>query len=151
MFPDFRASYREGTAYHVVSPALEGFTPDSESLSGVLSQDTVLDVVYTRNTYQITVRRKGFDGKEIAPAETLPVLYGTPYVVGQPQAENLEDTEYAEYTAVIPEYMVMMPGRDLELSMYYLGPDDEDLTLIDDYEAPLGLGSVFQASGMCFE
>ncbi len=111
VFEPFRASYEPGSSYYVVSPALAGCTPSVETAAGEILENTVIDVVYTLNTYTLRINYIGTDGTVLASPAALPVVYGDVYSVTVPQ--------FAGYAASASTVTGTMPGRDNEVTVFY--------------------------------
>ena len=56
----------------------------------------------------------------------------------------------AEYIASILRVNGTMPARDLQFTVIYIRNDD-DITIVPDYETPLGLGNIQMHVGVCYE
>lgn len=142
-------TYAEGTRYSVPSPTLVGYSTDMPLVSGVLTQDTEITVVYTRKAYRLTVRYVDLNGVELAAAYTEELFAGEVYSVGVP--------EIAGYTAARQMVTGVMGSRDEVITVIYVPMDDpvlqETVTLIgiDEYETPLGLDHVNMQVGVCWE
>ena len=76
-------------------------------------------------------------------------------------AYNVPSPSVPGYICTRPVLSGSMPGYDLVVTVIYIPMEDEDghptiprgkrLTVLDDYETPLGLGEVFINVGDCFE
>ena len=142
----YEANLKEGTAYNVKSPAIEGFTPDMDVVAGTLNGDTNVDVIYSRNSYTLTIRYLDMNGNVIATTYRKVFFYGDRYSVKSPAV--------AGYEAVRGTVTGTMPARNVQITVRYnpLGqPPVEELETISDYATPLGLGNVVMNSGDCFE
>lgn len=51
--PTLVKSILENTTYSVISPDIEGYTPNQEKVSGVLENNKVIDVIYTKDEEEI--------------------------------------------------------------------------------------------------
>ena len=135
--PDFAAAYAAGSAYSVLSPSLPGYTVSMERVTGVLTEDTEVDVYYTVNRYTLQVYFRYEDGRVAAPSYTGEYDYGAVYWVISP--------EIAGYTASIRQCRDTMPARNLIITVIYTGGFKEkpsNTEIIDDYNTPLGLGGL---------
>ena len=147
-----RGVYEAGASYHVLSPARTGYSADQEVVSGTISRNMTVDVHYTRNTYDLTIRYIFADGTPAAEPVTVQVAYGDPYDIESPQLDS--------YTASSSRTRGTMGGRNLQMTVVYLpvqdgGPDADQnapsALTIDDYAAPLGVGSTTVNAGESFE
>ena len=56
----------------------------------------------------------------------------------------------AEYIASILRVNGTMPARDLQFTVIYIR-DDDNITIVPEYDTPLGLGNIQMHVGVCFE
>ena len=84
--PDFVSTgHPAGFVYSVPSPRLYPLTTDFETVSGILTGDTEVTVVYTPVTFTVTVYYVYADGREAATAHTESNLhFGDSYAVPSP-------------------------------------------------------------------
>ena len=145
VFDDFTAIYTAGDEYDVTSPRLAGYTADQRRVRGTIDGDLVIDVHYTRNMYNLTITYVDQYGNQIAVPYTGRAAYGAGYSVTSPAVPGYYTTQLVVNGT--------MPGRDLQITVYYLPiPEEGDDTLvIDDYGTPLGLGNTNLNAGDCFE
>ncbi len=168
VFAPFIATYEPGSSYNVASPALEGCTPSAARVEGQINADTVLNVYYTLNTYTLRVNYLNTAGEAVAPATVQTFAYGDVYSVQTPQ--------FAGYSASTSVVNGTMPGRNVEVTVFYAPSaapvqqtaDTAETTLhrsltqfgieltgneviIEEYKTPLGLSGVVAAAGECFE
>ena len=52
--------------YSITSPTITGYTPDLEVVTGVMTEDKTIDVIYTKNTYSLTIKYINSYGNEVA-------------------------------------------------------------------------------------
>ena len=74
----------QGTPYNVELPEVFGYTSGMTSSSGILNGDTKIFVMYTPNTYTLTVHFVYADGTEAFEDHVEEVLYGREYSVEVP-------------------------------------------------------------------
>ena len=74
----------QGTPYNVELPEVFGYTSGITSSSGILNGDTKIFVMYTPNTYTLTVHFVYADGTEAFEDHVEEVLYGREYSVEVP-------------------------------------------------------------------
>ncbi len=97
--------------------------------------------------YRLTIHYIYLDGTPAAPTYAEQLLAGSPYEVRSP--------EIAAYTP--STYMVsdVMLSRDVEYTVIYIpvpnGPGGPSYMTIEDYETPLGLGTIHMHIGICIE
>ena len=136
------------TAYDIATPPIEGYTPDIARVTGVLTKDTEVDVIYTINAYTLTIQYLFEDGGEAAPTYTAALNYGAAYSVDSPAVDG--------FNTATPTVAGTMPDRNVTVTVFYLAlpvapapapaPDAPAaaagpfLVNIDDLETPLGLG-----------
>lgn len=64
--------------YAFDTPELAGHTPNKTAVSGTITQDTIIDVNYTPNIYNVTLEYRTSDGKLLG-SDNYPLAYGTEY------------------------------------------------------------------------
>jgi uncharacterized repeat protein (TIGR01451 family) len=141
IFPSFTAVYDYGAEYNVFSPELEGYTRSLERAIGVITADTVIDVIYTPNTYLLTILYRYENGTEAAPTAAEMVMAGETYYQASPIIPG--------YRANQPIVTGIMPARNVTITVIYT--PDRGTIEIDDYDTPLGLGNVGINVGDCYE
>ena len=62
-FPTFFRVYAYGDAYNVVSPLMPGYSVDLPVVSGIIYEDTVVDVYYTPDDVTLTVYYQYLNGE----------------------------------------------------------------------------------------
>lgn len=144
----YTRSYRYGEAYNVASPQIGGgWTPDSNRVRGTMpAQDVEFDVVYTRDTYTLTINYVYSTGGTAAPTYRQTGMYaGDDYDVTSPRIDG--------YTVSRERVNGTMPARSLEFTVIYTpqGTGDDVVEIINEYGVPLGIGSVVMNLGDCFE
>jgi len=137
------------TPYDIATPPIEGYIASIARVTGILTQDTEIDVTYTINTYGLTIQYLFADGREAAPAYKASLNYGAAYAVDSPAVEGYNTTE--------PTVAGTMPARDVIVTVFYAALPVQEvqeetpaeapaaaagpfLVNIDDFETPLGLG-----------
>ena len=136
--------YRYGQGYNVASPRVTGYTPDLGSVVGTITADTRVDVIYTRNSYTLTIQYRYTDGTPAAATYLARnVLYGDTYSIASPAVPG--------YEANMPVVAGRMPDSNLTLTVFYARDAEETFVEIDEYGVPLGLGGVVMNVGDCFE
>ncbi len=139
--PDYVATFNRGAQYNVMSPDITGFAPSQARVTGTMNDNTEITVVYSRQSYNLTIRYRYINGGEAAPTFRTTAEYGYYYSRRSPVI--------AGYTASDRVISGRMPARDLEFIVYY-SPDD-DRVIIDDYGTPLGLGNLGMNAGETIE
>ncbi len=148
----FTNLYDSGDTYNVTSPTILGYTPDQARVTGTITADTVLNVYYTVNTYNLTVNYVYVDGTQAAPSYTATVNFGTVYSVTSPAVDG-----FTANTAVVTD---TMPARDVIETVIYTAnpapapapaPAGAGPVIIDDYDTPLGLPNLTMNSGDTYE
>ncbi len=129
-----------GTAYEIVSPAVEGHTPDTALLSGIAdNENIVFRVVYSTKKYTLTIKYVHINGEQIYE----------PYVL-----ENME--HMAEYSVTTPQFGEYIPSvetvsgnitEDTEITVVY-HLDKYTVKFMSEgylfYSAELDYGSVIE-------
>ena len=110
------ATYSDTLAYNapysVASPVIEGYTPDTELVSGTMPDDNVtVTVTYTANNYTLTIYYKYEDGSEAAETYTGTVAYKAGYSVASPVIEDF----HASQATVSGT----MPAANVEVTVTY--------------------------------
>ena len=137
----FTSLYNYGAAYNVASPAVTGFTPDQERVTGTITENTTLDVYYTRNSYTLTIYYRYTDGGFAAESYVATMAYGEWFRIASP--------EIAGYTPSRAFIQDDMPARDATYVVFY--SQQGNGVIIEDYDTPLGLGNVSINVGDCYE
>ncbi len=151
LLPSFSRTYEKGARYDVACPQITGYTPEIASVGGTITEDTVIDVHYTRQAYSLTVTYRDLKGNPIFASDVRSVNAGETYTVQIPQIEGYE-TAAAPITGV-------MPGRNVEINIFYSEsentaeeqPADGESLFIEGYMTPLGLGNMSLTAGECIE
>ena len=157
----FTNVYNSGDTYAVTSPAILGYTPDQDRVSGTITADTTIDVYYTVNSYDMTVNYVYTDGTEASTPYTILVEYNTPFDVPVPELPG--------YTAVIPTIDPTMPAHAVIYTVIYVAntpqpaPTTEDetdpviprdhvpYTILEDYDTALGIPNLSMTTGEVYE
>jgi len=137
----YESTLKYGESYEVATPDVIGHTPDIAMIAGVIAGDITYDVIYTRNQYRLIIDYLYLDGTDAFPRIYKELYYGDPYEFTSPELEG--------YT---PNYEVVkgtMPADHRHIRVIYV-PDETD-TIIDEYNVPLGVGTVEMNCGECFE
>ncbi|MCI5956017.1 MAG: InlB B-repeat-containing protein [Clostridiales bacterium] len=136
--------YRYGQGYNVASPRIPGYTANLGNVVGTITADTRVDVIYTPNSYTLTIQYRYTDGTVAAESYVAPnVLYGEDYSVASPVLPG--------YVANMTTVAGSMPDSNLTLTVFYARNTEETFVEIDEYGVPLGLGGVVMNVGDCFE
>lgn len=90
--------------------------------------------------YTLTIYYRTLDGKEVFP------LYYDKYREGDPY--DIESPVLAGYRATLLRVTGNMPGRNVEVTVLYI---PEGTVVIDEFEAPLGVGQMVINKGDCLE
>ena len=101
-----------GFFFNIASPVIEGYLPDTQRLTGVLTQDLEWTVYYHLQTYSLTVHYRLLDGRTAAPDYQLQMTFGDEYRIVPPYV--------AGYKAVRQEITGEMPGRDVEQTVFFV-------------------------------
>jgi uncharacterized repeat protein (TIGR01451 family) len=141
IFPAFTALYIYGDEYNVFSPELEGYSRNPERVTGIIVTDTVIDVIYTPNTYLLTILYRYENGTEAAPTAADVIMAGETYYQASPHIPG-----YRANPAIVTG---VMPARNVTITVIYT--PDRGTIPIDDYDTPLGLGNVGINVGDCYE
>lgn len=132
----------QAITYTWTEPAIPFYTQTGSATDG-----TVTTLTNTRNnpnpvvpsTLRITYRYT--NGQEAAPPVEMQLNPGDPYDVVSPGIDG--------YTPSLLRVTGTMPDQDVEYVVLYL--QGNGLRILDDYETPLGLGTIFLNIGDCIE
>ena len=94
------------------------------------------------NPYTVTIRYIYEDGTIVHQTYRGTFWPGDNYDVYSPVI--------AGYTASIQRVNGIAPARDLQFTVIYIR-DDDSITIVPDYETPLGLGNIQMHVGVCIE
>jgi len=153
--PDFRATYQAGAAYNVTSPSKAGYNVDIPVVSGIITEDTVVDVFYTRMDVTLTVRYVDLNGQELADPKDTVMKAGDPF--------REEAIEIAGYEPAVQTIEGRMSGLNKEVTFVYLDMTADETGrkvttvtgrptyLIDEYTTPLGVGETNRGAGETVE
>ena len=141
--PSYFAERLPGYAYSVESPVIAGYDVDVEIVKGVMGYDDVIyHVIYTAKTYDLTINYVYKNGDTAAESYTDTLKAGDKYSVDSPVIDG--------YVPSIKVVEGTMPTRDVVITVIYVKKGN-GLTIIDEYDVPLGLGQVAINAGDCFE
>ena len=142
----FTGVYTYGHAYSVVSPRIAGYTADMATVAGNLLEDATIDVIYTQNTYTVTVQYRyvGNDGAEAIPDNVQTGMHhGDEYRIESPDIEG--------WTANQLEVSGVIDDGNVVITVFYRRAGGRNFVEIDEYGVPLGLGGVIINVGDCIE
>ena len=140
----YTGTYRIGSRYDVTSPGIAGYSADRPRVRGTISGDTVIDVIYTADTYTLRVVYVYQTGEQAAPTHTEVHAYNETYRVASPVIPG--------YTASETVVSGTMPERDMTLTVVYLADDaNANLIVIEDFDTPLGLANMNVNAGEAIE
>ncbi len=139
---DYRRPYKVGSSYNVASPVIRGYSADHVRVTGTITKDLELNVIYTRNVYTLTIRYRYTTGGDAAPTHTEELYYGGEYSVRSPIIDG--------YTVSRAVVRGRMPAYDMEITVYY-DAGRTGLVTIDDFDTPLGLSNVNLNAGEAIE
>ncbi|MCR5162146.1 MAG: MucBP domain-containing protein, partial [Lachnospiraceae bacterium] len=95
-----------------------------------------------RELYTVTVRYRYVGGGTAAPTVRMTFEEGDHYYIQSPTISG--------YTVSRTSVQGTMPARDLEYTVYYSRPEDDEIVILD-YGTPLGLGNLALNTGDCVE
>ncbi len=106
--------------------------------------EEIIEEVQTK--YRLTIYYIYQDGSTAAPTYTEQLDAGTEYNVVSPTIPG--------YTPTMEVVSGVMPARDVEYTVIYIpagSPDDPDIRFynLEDYDIPLGLGTLYMNIGVC--
>ena len=104
-----------GFLYNIAVPYIEGYEPDTPRLSGIMDEDTEITVVYHLKAYTLTIHFRLLDGNPAAPDHLQQEFFGSEYRFISPNVPG--------YKAIKSEIADEMPGRDVELTVFYVEPE----------------------------
>ena len=118
---------------------MAGYNVSIERASGIITEDTTLDVVYTVNAYVLTINYVYANGTEAAPTYRVTLPFNAEYAVDSPAIGG--------YLRSLNRVNGRMPAQNVTYNVTYL----LDGVIIDDYDTPLGLPSLNMATGESYE
>ena len=80
----YKESLPNGEEYNIESPYIYGYTPDINNVSGTLTENKTIDVVYTKNTYSLSIKYINWYGNEISDEYHAEYKYLDEYNVESP-------------------------------------------------------------------
>ena len=104
--------HEPGFSYNIASPVIEGYRPDSLRLLGTLEEDSEITVEYHVESFLLTIHYRLLDGKAAAPDHRSDEVFGEEY--------NIHSPSVTGNVAVTPEISGIMPGRDVEWTVFYV-------------------------------
>ena len=108
----FTGEYEYGSSYDVMSPTVAGYYSAKTRVKGVMPRRSVtVTVMYTKNTYKLTVNYRHMNGAKAAKPYNGDYQYGQEYNVSSPIIEG-----YKPSTAVVKG---TMPSRNVTVSVIY--------------------------------
>lgn len=144
-----------GVDYTWIEPNVTGYTQtgiNSDGINTVITNTRVSDTD-RRQPHNLTIHYVDIQaGEPVADDYVITLREGQTYDVISPLIPGME-TNMLRVSGT-------MPGRDEEITVLYVsggipgvnpGPGGNDLTILEDYGMPLGLGSVHLNVGDCFE
>ena len=134
----------EGDPFRIVSPRIPGYTPDLKEITGEMGgENLVYHVIYTGETYTLTVIYVDLEGNEVAPRHRESGLHpGDLYSVESPVIPG--------YTTKDKVVEGSMPAMDKTVVVIY-APAGKGYTILEDYDTPLAAGNCAINVGECFE
>ena len=148
----FRREYAVGEQYEVVTPALEGFAADEETISGIMGNaDINITVTYSPILYTLTIHYTavGEDG-EVAEPTVLHLAAGEAYRVPVAQV--------AGYEALLDVITGTMPASDRSITVPMVGEEAAKILgggrptmIIEDERTALGIDNAVLGSGEIIE
>ncbi len=124
--PDHTETVAFGTEYSVASPAIAGYTADTETVAGTMpAQDVEVTVTYNANSYTLTIHYVYADNTTAAPDHTETVAFGATYSVESPVLDG--------YTADQLTVAGTMPAEDVTVTVTYTANAPETYTLTIHY------------------
>ena len=123
--PQYTNTYTPGSPYDLSSPVILDYSlvdPSESRVSGTITEDTVINVYYTRDSYTLTITYvDGSTHTSIAPTYTGQYYSGEQYSVTSPVI--------AGYAANRPTVTGTMPSQNIPVQVIYMptapGPDPE--------------------------
>ena len=119
---------------------IEGYTPDSKTVSGIMGEESIEKTVfYSRNQYKLTITFTDAKGKDVVNPVIMWLEAGEQYNVKVPEVEG-----YSPYRKVVKG---TMPAKDKEINV---NMEAGDLEIPDD-PTPLGINNAALGSGEIIE
>ncbi len=105
---DYVANLEYGYAYNVKSAVVDGYTASSPYVSGTITEDTVINVVYSVNTYTVIFR--DFDGSVISEQH---VVYGGAATAPAAPVREADDKYSYEFKGWSDDFSVVNGDMDI--------------------------------------
>ena len=113
---------------------------DNARVSGTITADTILNVVYTEEQYRLTIYYLFTNGAQAAETYEEDLAFGESYDVVSPALEG--------YNVNFREVSGQMPARNMTYTVRYWSDNE---TIIEDYETPLGIQNMSMSMGETYE
>ena len=78
----------KNSEYSIESPTIDGYIPNIEVVSGTLEADTEVNVIYTRNKYNLVINYKDIDGNKVYDSYNESLLKNSEYNIESPAIEG---------------------------------------------------------------
>ena len=147
-FDSYHGQYAVDQTYSVRSPYHAGYTPDREIVAGIMpNNDLYLTVVYTPNTYTLTINYEdSVTGAEVAATYTATLAAGDWYEVVTPIVPG--------YKARLGIVKGTMDAADFQVTVLFDPEGEEEPgepVDLPDYGTPLGIANSILGSGEIIE
>ena len=100
--------FNENYEYNIESPSIEGYTPDLEFVTGTLTEDTIINVNYSLNKYELKINY--YLNNELIDSYINEFNYNEEYDISSPSIEG--------YTPTIDKVNGIIKD-DIEYNVYY--------------------------------
>ena len=151
----------EGADYSIAVPEKPGYSADPEIITGTADGDRTVTVRYSPVYYRLKITYIYPDGSKAAETYQELLQYQAEYDVISPAVKDATpanervtgrmEARNMEYTVIyLPNQEILMTEPEYENVREVLTKAVR-FGFIEDYETPLGLGSVIMHVGVCFE
>ena len=95
LYPSYTENLKYNDEYNVEVPNINGYTPNCEFVSGNILDNTTIDVIYSKNTYYITINYVDENNNKLIDSDIYSFKYLTRF--------SIEAKEIDGYTPIVDE------------------------------------------------
>ena len=131
------------SSYNIDSPIINGYTADLLNVSGTITEDTTIDVVYSKNKYNLVINYYDDRGNIIADSYTDVLEFNDSYNITSPEVYGFKPM-YETVSGIIKDNTtinVNYTRNDYSLIIYYV--DEFGNTMSEPYHTSMQYGNSF--------
>lgn len=141
-------TYYYGQSYEVASEEIVGYQPDAQCVAGTMEDyDMELFIAYNAIEYTLTIHfMDAKDGHCLNNNEVYTYRYGEAY--------SVVPRVFETYKPILGEVSGIMPAGDRDITLCYVKNSSNSystVTIVDNFNTPLGLNNVYMTAGDCAE